>query len=229
MKIISPNVISMSLTYSMQNASMELDDYCPGAGQDVIFPDSGHRLVIGLATDGSTYLNKESWLPVARGANLSSITVSKISNYNEANKEVYSLVKADLLLLHSKLQQVVSEHKLQIIVNFDVTMLDGVPGKREFGSWLVNEHNFAIRSVPDSLEIRYMNDNMAANLYLNAQRKLSSTSNEKRIVKLRKEMDRQLQNAFVFTIKLADLTDTSIAVTRRLKRRRIVIDDDDEF
>jgi hypothetical protein len=214
----------------MQDSGMELDDYFPGSGQDVIFSDSGHRLIIGLATDGSTYLTKETWLPVARrDVNFISITVSKIGNYNEDNGEIYSLVKADLLLFQSKLQQVVSDNKLQIILNFDVTMLDGIPGKREFGSWLVTEHNFAIRSVPDSLEIRYMNDNMAANLYWNAKRKLSSTTEEKRIAKLQKEINRQLQTAFVFTIKLADLTGASVDVPNRLKRRRIVIDDDEDF
>jgi hypothetical protein len=208
---------------------MELDNYVSGAGQCVIFCDTGHRLIIGLATDGSTYLHKDNWLPVEQNEKSATITVSKISDYNESAREVYGLVKADLLVLQSKFNQLVSENDISIVLNFDVTMLDGVVGKREFGLWLVKELHCSIRSKPDSLEIRYMNDNMAANLYLNAQNRLGSTTDENKVAKLRREMDRQVRNAFVFTIKLASTADYSIAVARRFKRRKIVIDDDDEL
>jgi len=208
---------------------MELDTYFYGAGQCITFRDSGHQLIIGLATDGSTYLDKDSWLPVDQNEKCATITVSKIGNYNEPAREVYELVKADLLVLQSKFNQLVSECDISIVLNFDITMLDGVVGKREFGLWLVNELKFSIRSKPDSLEYRYMNDNMAANLYLNAQSRLRTTTDESKIAKLQKEMKRQVCNAFVFTIKLTNVTDSSMDGARRLKRRKIVIDDDDEL
>jgi hypothetical protein len=208
---------------------MELDTYFYGAGQCITFRDSGHQLIIGLATDGSTYLDKDSWLPVDQNEKSATITVSKIGNYNEPAREVYELVKADLLVLQSKFNQLVSECDISIVLNFDITMLDGVVGKREFGLWLVNELKFSIRSKPDSLEYRYMNDNMAANLYLNAQSRLRTTTDESKIAKLQSEMKRQVRNAFVFTIKLTNVTDSSTDGARRLKRRKIVIDDDDEL
>jgi len=219
--------------YSMQETGMEVCDYFRGAGQEIIFLDSGHRLIIGLASDGSTYLDKETWLPVAKDGKSATVTVSKINNYNEPVKEVYSLVKADLLLFQTKLKQVVSEHNISIILNFDVTMLDGIIGKRDFGLWLVKEHSFTIRSAPDSMEIRYMNDNMAANLYMNAKNKLKSTKDTTKVLKLQKEMDRQVREAFVFTIQMvinnADVSSPNVLTGRLTKRRKIILDDDDEF
>ena len=214
----------------MEGKDLELGNYFRGYGQDIIFPDSGHRLIIGLASDGSTHLDKETWMPVESDGKSATVTVSKISNYHEPVKIVYSLVTADLLVLQSKLKQIVSKHNIEIVLNFDVTMLDGVIGKRELGLWLMNEHGFSIRSVPSSIEIRYMNDNMAANLYANAKHRWSSTTDTKKLVRLQKEMIRQVRTAFVFTVRMTNVIDSPIVLTGRLKRRKTtVLDDDDEF
>jgi hypothetical protein len=181
---------------------MELGDYYPRIGQNVIFNGSNHVLVIGLIEDGSTYLHKDTWLPVESNNSKCSITVSKIGDYYEAADEIYPFVKADLILLKSKLTRVAIENNIEIVLNFDKTMLDMVPGKSCFGPWLVKEHDFSIRHV-NSMDYRYMSDNLAANLYKNARLNLSLTTDARELEKLHKTMDRQISRAFIFSIKIA--------------------------
>ena len=202
---------------------MESGDYYPRIGQNVIFKESNHVLVVGLIEDGSTYLHKDTWLPVERGTRKASITVSRIGNYNEPANEIYHLVKADLLLLKSKLTQVVSEYNIEIVLNFDKTMLDMVTGKHYFGPWLVKEHEFSIRYVK-SIDYRYMSDNLAANLYKNAKANLSLTTDARELKRLQKEMDQQISLAFIFSIKIAKVNKRASTSSggRLLKKQKVV-------
>jgi hypothetical protein len=188
--------------------------YCD-YGQEIIFEDSGHKMIIGIASDGSTYLNQSTWLPVVNRGDQIAITVSQIKGYDESHDVLLS-VKTDILFLRNKFQLLAIKYNIEINLHVDKTILDNYRGKIEFGFWLVNVLDFSIRHMPGR-ELAYCSDNLARALYDTAKEGYDdrNKSKEERRKK-RMLMKKQVKEALVFT-----------AMFHPRKRKLDIINDDE--
>ena len=193
-----------------------LGKYYSDYGQEIFFEDSGHKMIIGIASDGSTYLNQSTWLPVANRGDQKAITVSQIKGYDESHDVLLS-VKTDILFLRKKFQSLAIDYNIEINFHVDKTILDNYPrGKIEFGFWLVNVLDFSIRNMPGE-ELAYCSDNLARALYDAAKAGYDDRNkSEKERRKKRLIMKNQIKDALVFT-----------AIFHPRKRKSHVIIDDE--
>ena len=208
-------------------SKLQFSKYYHRVGQQVTFYN-GHVIIIGLAPDGSSYFDPTTGLPIFLDGKFT-VTVSKISGYNEPVEQVHELVKQDIKFFQTFLRRLASEMEISIVLNVDKSMLDNYQGKFSFSTWLVFDRGFTIRYM-EGIEIKFANDRLARVQFDQAKSQRDKfDEDDEMFTSLTNKMLRKIKDAFIFQLEYNfQQSSPEPVLKRRRNSSRVIMDSDDD-